>query len=49
MTTTKVLTLIQEEFEKLLTSKTSWGRNELLLAFEKAKVAALARMIDHAS
>lgn len=40
-----LLETVQEEFENMLTTKTSWGRNELLIAFERAKVKALLRFI----
>lgn len=40
-----VLMLIQEEFEKLVAAKNSWGKNELLLLMEKAKTNALLRII----
>ena len=41
----QILQAVQEEFELLLKEKTSWGRNDLLLVFEKAKVAALLRFV----
>jgi hypothetical protein len=41
----QVLQAVQEEFEKLLKEKTSWGRNDLLLVFEKAKTNALLRFM----
>jgi hypothetical protein len=36
---------IQEEFEKLVSAKNSWGKNELLLIMEKAKTNALMRLM----
>lgn len=37
---------LQTEFERLLSAKNSWGKNELLLVFEKAKVAALLKRLS---
>ena len=46
LTAEEFLKVLQEEFEKALTTKTNWGRNDLLLAYERAKTAALAKFID---
>ncbi len=43
--TTNLLLVIQEEFEKLISEKNSWGKNELLLVMEKVKTNAILRMI----
>lgn len=40
-----MLNLVQEEFEKLISAKNSWGKNELLLVMEKAKMNALLRLL----
>lgn len=41
----ELLAAVQEEFVKLLAEKTSWGRNEIALLFEKAKSQAMLRFI----
>ena len=41
----EVAQAIQEEFEKLVQAKPSWGKNELLLLMEKAKFEALLRFL----
>jgi len=41
----ELLQAIQEEFEKLVSEKNSWGKNELLLVMEKAKTNALMRFM----
>ena len=43
--TKMLLQMIQEEFEKLVAQKNSWGKNELLLLMEKAKTNALMRLL----
>jgi hypothetical protein len=35
--------IIREEFEKEIASKTGWGKNEIMVAFDKASVKALYR------
>ena len=35
--------ILREEFEKQLQSKTGWGRNEVLTAFDKACISAMIR------
>ena len=42
----KVLDIFQEELTKLLAEKTSFGRNDLLLLIEKAKVNTLCRLLE---
>jgi len=32
----RLLKLVKEEFERLLQEKTNWGRNQIMLTFEKA-------------
>jgi hypothetical protein len=39
------LVAIEEEFQKLISEKNSWGKNELLLVMEKAKTNALLRFM----
>lgn len=46
ITAEEFIKLLSEEFEKRLQAKTSWGRNDLLLEFEKAKVSTLSRLVD---
>ena len=41
----QLLQAVQEEFEKLVSEKNSWGKNELLLVIEKAKTNALMRFM----
>lgn len=41
----QLMQAIQEEFEKLVSAKNSWGKNELLLIMEKAKTNALMRFM----
>lgn len=41
----KLLEAVQEEFEKLVAAKNSWGKNELMLLMEKAKTNALLRFL----
>ena len=36
---------LDKAFDEILTEKTSWGRNDLKLAFEKAKNKASLRLI----
>lgn len=40
-----LLQAVQEEFEKLVAEKNSWGKNELLLVMEKAKTNAILRFM----
>lgn len=39
----KLLEYVGQEFEKLLSPKTNWGRNEVMSAFYKAWVIGMAR------
>ena len=41
----ELLKAVQEEFEKLISEKNSWGKNELLLIMERAKTNALVRFM----
>lgn len=43
---TRFLELLREEEATVLLTKTSWGRNELVVALGNAKVTALARYND---
>ena len=45
-TVEQFLQKLQEAFEKRLQAKTSWGRNDLLLEFERAKVEVLSTLVD---
>ena len=45
MTNAQLLQAVQEEFEKIINTKTGWGKNELMLAFEQAKTNALLRFL----
>ena len=42
----KFMVIFAAEFEKVLSTKTGWGRNEIILAFNKAAVSAAMRVID---
>lgn len=39
----KLLFFVRDEFEKILSQKTGWGRNEIMAAFDKAWVFGIAR------
>jgi hypothetical protein len=45
VSTEMLLAAIQEEFEEIINKKTGWGKNDILFAFERAKVNALARFL----
>lgn len=34
---------LREEFEKEISQKTGWGKNEIMVAFDKAAVRAMIR------
>lgn len=34
---------IREEFEKEISTKTGWGKNEIMVAFDKAAARAIVR------
>lgn len=36
--------ILREEFEKRIGVKTGWGKNEILIEFDKASVSALIRL-----
>ena len=38
--------LLRKEFEKELSAKTNWGRNEVLAAFDRASSKAALRLLD---
>ena len=42
----KLLALIREEFIKELSSKTGWGRNEIIQAYDLACSRATVKFID---
>lgn len=42
-----IIEAVQTEFEKLIAEKNSWGKNELLLVIEKAKVNALLKLLGN--
>jgi len=35
--------ILREEFDKEIAAKTGWGKNEIMIAFDKASVRALYR------
>lgn len=37
------LDILREEFEEAIKVKTGWGKNEIMVAFDKASIRALAR------
>ena len=39
----RLFNLVHEEFEKLLQQKTGWGRNEIMVAFNKAWIIGMSR------
>jgi hypothetical protein len=39
----KLLLYVREEFEKIIKTKTGWGKNEIMMAFDKAWVFGMAR------
>jgi hypothetical protein len=39
----KLMEYVREEFERLLSTKTGWGRNEVMAAFDKAWIFGMAR------
>jgi hypothetical protein len=45
MNVEQFMAALEDEFHKQIQAKNSWGKNELMLAFEKAKVAALLRFL----
>lgn len=40
------LDLLREEFEKTIGAKTGWGKNEIMVAFDKASIKALVRLAE---
>jgi len=39
----KFLDILREEFEKRMEKKTGWGKNEVLIEFDKASITALIK------
>lgn len=39
----RLLELIREEFEKEISTKTGWGKNEIMMHFDKACIRAIAK------
>lgn len=39
----RFLDLLREEFEKTIETKTGWGKNEVMVAFDRASIAALIK------
>lgn len=39
----RFIEILREEFEKATSSKTGWGKNEMMMEFDKACIRALAR------
>lgn len=44
----KLLNRIRENFQEALQTKTGWGRNEILVAFDQAVAQACLEMLDEA-
>jgi hypothetical protein len=42
----RLVELIREEFEKRISRKTGWGKNEIMHEFEQAVSAAVLRYMD---
>ena len=42
----KLTKYIREEFEKLISEKTGWGKNEVMNVFDMAVNEALSRLIE---
>jgi hypothetical protein len=42
----KIILDLKERFEKALQAKTSWGKLEIMRAFDKALIEAMANYID---
>lgn len=40
------LDYLREEFEKEIGRKTGWGKNEIMVAFDKASIKALVRLAE---
>ncbi len=39
-----LLDLLREEFEQEIGRKTGWGKNEIMVAFDKASIRALVKL-----
>jgi len=42
----KLVKLIREEFEKAISQKTGWGKNEIMKVFDQALATAALRLLD---
>lgn len=42
----KLINLIREEFEKILATKTGWGRNQIMEAYNQAVTNAVTKILD---
>lgn len=38
-----LIEIFREEFEKMIAQKTGWGKNEIMVVFDRASVQALIR------
>ena len=45
-TTSEVLKAFEAEFKKLISTKNSWGKNEVLAAYQQALGDALIKVMD---
>jgi hypothetical protein len=45
----KLLALIKEKFEKKISLKTGWGKNEIMLAYNNAVTEAVLEVLDEAN
>lgn len=39
----RLMLLVREEFEKLIGTKTGWGKNEVMMLFDKAWIIGMSR------
>ena len=42
----ELLTLHEQEFKNLLSTKTGWGRNEIMIKYKEATIATLTKMMS---
>ena len=42
----KLVDTIKEEFEKIIATKTGWGKNEIMRAYDQAVSKAVLRIMD---
>lgn len=43
----KLVELIKEEFEKIISTKTGWGKNDIIKAHNEAIANAVLRFLDN--